>query len=173
MLAAACRFTTRYGNERATTRMGELLLIGWREWLALPQLALPALKAKIDTGARSSSLHVDDIEEYESGGVPWLRFTVATGRRGAGFVCCSAPALGRRAVTDSGGHVTSRWFILTTIRLAGLEWQSEINLTDRGDMLFPMLLGRTALRGRFSVDPQLSYACGRPRRRVPKLKANL
>jgi hypothetical protein len=145
--------------------MDELLLIGWREWLALPQLALPALKAKVDTGARSSSLHVDDLEEYESDGARWLRFTVATGRRGAGF--------GRRAVTDSGGHVTSRWFIRTTIRLAGLEWQSEINLTDRGNMLFPMLLGRTALRGRFRVDPQLSYACGRPRRRVPKLKANL
>lgn len=148
--------------------MHELPLIGWREWLALPQLGLAALKVKIDTGARSSSLHVDAIEEYPCDGTTWLRFVVATGRRGAASVRCEAPALDRREVTDSGGHVTSRWFIRTTVRLCGVEWESEINLTNRRNMLFPMLLGRTALGGRFRVDPQLSFASGRPRRRVPK-----
>ena len=149
--------------------MHELPLIGWREWLALPQLDLRALKVKIDTGARSSSMHVDSIEEYQRDGVTWLRFLVATGRRGAASVQCEAPAFDRRDVTDSGGHVTCRWFIRTVVRLAGVEWESEINLTNRRNMLFPMLLGRTALRGRFRVDPQLSFACGRPRRRVQKL----
>ena len=145
--------------------MHELPLIGWREWLALPQLDLLALKVKIDTGARSSSLHVDGVEEFQRDGATWLRFTVATGRRGAVDVRCEAIAFDRRDVTDSGGHVTSRWFIRTAVRLAGVEWDAEINLTNRGNMLFPMLLGRSALGGRFRVDPQLSYACGRPRRR--------
>jgi hypothetical protein len=145
--------------------MHELPLIGWREWLALPQLSLPTLKAKIDTGARSSSLHVDVVEEFQRDGATWLRFFVATGRRGAVDVRCEAPAFDRRAVTDSGGHVTSRWFIRTAVRLAGVEWDAEINLTNRGNMMFPMLLGRSAIGGRFRVDPQLSYACGRPRRR--------
>jgi hypothetical protein len=150
--------------------MHELPLIGWREWLALPQLELPALKVKIDTGARSSSLHVDTIEEYARDGVTWLRFAVATGRRGAATVQCEAPACARREVTDSGGHVTNRWFIRTMVRLAGVEWESEINLTNRRNMLFPMLLGRTALGGRFRVDPSLSYACGRLRRRVQRIR---
>jgi len=150
--------------------MDDLLLIGWREWLALPQLGLLTLKAKIDTGARSSALHVDDIEEYALDGVAWLRFTVATGLRSAQGVRCAAPVFDRREVSDSGGHVTRRWFIRTPIRLAGIEWDAEINLTDRGNMRFPMLLGRSALRGRFRVDPHLSYTCGRPRRRVPKIR---
>ena len=151
--------------------MDELPLIGWREWLALPQLGLPTLKAKIDTGARSSALHVEDVEEYQRDGVMWLRFVVATGRRGTAGVQCAALISDRREVSDSGGHVTCRWFIRTPIRLAGIEWDAEINLTNRGNMLFPMLLGRTALRGRFRVDPQLSYTCGRPRRRAPKSRA--
>jgi hypothetical protein len=152
--------------------MDDLPLIGWREWLALPQLGLLTLKAKIDTGARSSSLHVDDVEEYRHDGIAWLRFTVATGRRGVPHVRCAAPVFDRRDVTDSGGHVTSRWFIRTPIRLAGREWEAEINLTNRGNMLFPMLLGRSALHSRFRIDPQLSYTCGRPRRRVPKNRAS-
>ena len=150
--------------------MHDLPLIGWREWLALPQLGLVALKVKIDTGARSSSLHVDSIEEYECDGRTWLRFAVATRRHGAGLVDCDAPACDRRDVTDSGGHVTSRWFIRSVVSLAGVEWVTEINLTNRRNMLFPMLLGRSALCGRFRVDPQLSYACGRLRpsgRRMP------
>ena len=138
-------------------------LIGWREWLALPQLGLPAIKAKIDTGARSSSLHVASLEEYQREGHTWLRFAVATGRRDAVLVGCEAPACDYREVTDSGGHTTSRWFIRTVVCLAGASWEIEINLTNRCNMLFPMLLGRSALRGRFRVDPDLAYACGRLR----------
>src|SRR3954465_15578492 len=107
--------------------MDDFHLIGWREWLALPQLGLLTLKAKIDTGARSSALHVDDIKEYRQDGVAWLRFTVVTGLRGAQGVPCAAPVFDRREVSDSGGHVTRRWFIRTPIRLAGIEWDAEIN----------------------------------------------
>jgi hypothetical protein len=148
-------------------------IIGWREWLALPQLRIDAVKAKIDTGARSSSLHVDSIDEDVRDGITWLRFSLNTGRRGADFVQCEAPAFDRRNVTDSGGHVTERWFIRTMIRLAGIEWETEINLTNRRNMLFPMLLGRTALSAQFRIDPQLSFVCGRARRRENKTKAAL
>jgi hypothetical protein len=143
--------------------MHEYPLIGWREWLALPQLGLTALKAKVDTGARSSSLHVDWVREHERDGHTWLRFAVATRRRGQATVECEAPAYDCRDVTDSGGHITRRWFIRTLVCLAGVEWETEINLTNRRNMLFPMLLGRTALNGRFRVDPSVSYACGRLR----------
>ncbi|HMM57752.1 MAG: ATP-dependent zinc protease [Xanthomonadales bacterium PRO7] len=144
--------------------MQEPLLIGWREWVSLPQLGLTAIKAKIDTGARSSSLHVTALEAFERDGRTWLRFAVAPRRRSARTVACEAPALERRAVTDSGGCTTQRWFIRSTIALGGNRFDAEINLSDRGGMLFPMLLGRTALRGRFRVDPDLSWVCGRRKR---------
>jgi len=140
--------------------MEDVLLIGWREWLALPQLGLPAIKAKIDTGALSSSLHVASLESFERDGRTWLRFAVAPRRRGGRLVRCEAPAADHREVTDSGGRKTRRWFVQTEIVLGGRHFRAEINLTNRGDMLFPMLLGRSALRGRFRIDPQLSYACG-------------
>jgi hypothetical protein len=142
------------------------LSIGWREWVSLPELGLAAIKAKIDTGARSSSLHVSALETFERDGARWLRFAVAPRRRSARVVHCEAPALDRRVVTDSGGNSTERWFIRSAIVLGGVRFDAEINLTDRGGMLFPMLLGRTALRGRFRVDPDLSWVCGRRKRRA-------
>ena len=145
--------------------MHDLPVIGWREWLALPDLGLPAIKAKIDTGARSSSLHVAWIEALPRDGHTWLRFAVAPGRRKPDLMICEALAHDRRAVADSGGHVTARWFIRSQITLAGICFEAEINLTDRCNMLFPMLLGRSALRGRFRVDPGMAYACGRRRGR--------
>ena len=151
--------------------MDEVPLIGWREWLALPALGLPAVKAKIDTGARSSSLHVADVESFERNGCTWLRFAVAPRRRGGRLFHCEAPASDRREVTDSGGRITQRWFVRTDVELGGRRFSAEINLTNRGDMLFPMLLGRTALRGRFCVDPLLSYTCGRLRPR--KISGNV
>ncbi|MBS0570986.1 MAG: ATP-dependent zinc protease [Proteobacteria bacterium] len=145
--------------------MQEPLLIGWREWVGLPQLGLAAIKAKIDTGARSSSLHVDALETFDRDGRPWLRFTVTPRRRRARAVECEAPAVERRPVTDSGGRTAERWFIRSPIVLGGIRFDADINLTDRGGMLFPMLLGRTALCGRFRVDPGQSWVCGRRNRR--------
>ncbi|MHB8680421.1 MAG: ATP-dependent zinc protease family protein [Rudaea sp.] len=144
--------------------MQEPLLIGWREWVSLPQLGLAAIKAKIDTGARTSSLHVTALETFDRNGRIWLRFAVTPRRRIARTVVCEAPALERRAVTDSGGRTAQRWFIRSTIVLGGERLEVEINLCDRAGMLFPMLLGRTALRGRFRVDPNLSWECGRRKR---------
>ncbi|MDQ6647693.1 MAG: RimK/LysX family protein [Pseudomonadota bacterium] len=137
--------------------MADLITLGWRERLALPQLGIGMLKAKLDTGARSSSLHVDTIEEFQREGVLWLRFAVYVDRRHPLDVCCEAPALDRRVVIDTGGRRTERWFIRTDVELAGRRFGVDVNLTDRRHMLFPMLLGRTAVSGHFAVDPARSY----------------
>jgi hypothetical protein len=136
--------------------------LGWRERLALPELGIGLLKAKLDTGARSSSLHVDTLESFQRNGATWLRFTLSTKRRHPFEVSCEAPALDHRVVTDTGGHRTKRWFIRTQVTLAGQSFSVDVNLTDRRHMLFPLLLGRSALMGRFAVDPALSYTQSRP-----------
>ncbi len=139
-------------------------VLGWREWLALPQLGIVAIKTKVDSGAHSSSLHVESLSEYLQDGKTWLRFVVVTGRRGERPRECTAAAIGQRIVTDSGGHATTRWFIHTEFRLADRDWEADLNLTSRENMRFPMLLGRNALSERFWVDPAASYrlrpACG-------------
>lgn len=138
--------------------MTDVITLGWRERLALPSLGVPVLKAKLDTGARSSSLHVERLEVDVRDDGTWLRFQVRTTRKGGVSDPCEARAIGQRTVTDSGGHSTTRWFIHAEIELAGQRFLAEVNLTDRRHMLFPLLLGRTALEGRFQVDPSLSYS---------------
>ena len=140
----------------------DLLVLGWREWLVLPQLGLGPLKVKLDTGARSSSMHVDTLEEFQRDGAHWLRFTVRLARREPHEVCCGAPPPARRTVTDTSGRRTERWFIRTGVQLAGQRFDIDINLTNRRHMLFPMLLGRQALTGRFVIDPSRSYTQARP-----------
>ena len=149
---------------------GDPIILGWREWLALPQFGIAAIRAKIDSGARTSSLRVESLEEYHRHGHTWLRFSVLTGRRGRAPITCEAPATDRRTVTDSSGHRATRWFIQTEFELGGRHWHAEINLTSRRDMLYPLLLGRNALGGRFVIDPGSAYRCGKPahrKRRMP------
>ncbi|WP_374601116.1 ATP-dependent zinc protease [Arenimonas sp.] len=140
----------------------DLPLLGWREWLALPALGIVAVRAKVDTGARSSSLHVESQETFHRDGVEWVRFGLDTGRYQAPLAFAESPVLERREVTDSGGHRTERIFIQTRLCLAGRQWEGEVNLAQRRNMLFPMLLGRTALAGRFLVDPAASFLQGEP-----------
>ena len=148
------------------------ILVGWREWLALPDLGVRAIKAKIDTGARTSALHVDRLEVFEREGRSWVRFEIEpTSRRRRKPLVCEAPIVDQRLVTDSGGDRAVRPFIRTLVGVGSEVWGIEINLTNRRSMLFPMLLGRTAMRGRLRVDPELSFVLGRPRRRLRKGKA--
>ncbi len=144
---------------------GDLPLIGWREWLSFPELGIPGVKAKIDTGARSSALHTHDYEIYEeAGGLSRVRFHLHPLRdRDDIELACDAPVSGVREVKDSGGHVELRPFILVTARLGAVEWPIEISLTNRESMRFRMLLGRTAIRGRFTIDVGRSYLQGRRR----------
>jgi len=130
--------------------------VGWREWAGLPALGLPGLRAKLDTGARSSALHVDRQWRFTEAGAPWVGFALVPARRTVP-VEVFAPVMDERLVTDSGGHRTLRVFLRTRLELAGVCRDIDINLTDRCGMRFPMLLGRTALAGMFLVNPLASF----------------
>lgn len=141
--------------------MRELVRIGWREWLALPDLGVEAVKAKIDTGARSSTLHAFDVERFEKNGSPWVRFKVHPQQRSTGDTISATAALhDERWIRDSGGREHLRPVILTTVGLDGGSWPIEVTLTNRDAMGFRMLLGRQAIRKRFVVDAGRSYLMG-------------
>jgi hypothetical protein len=137
--------------------------IGWREWLSLPDLQIPGIKAKIDTGARTSALHAFFVEPFQKDGIEMVRFGVHPLRkRGDIELICSAPLKEQRLVTDSGGHREQRFVIETTVKLGQHLSQIEMTLTNRDTMKFRMLLGRSALqRFGFLVDSSKSYLVGK------------
>lgn len=139
------------------TKRPPKLTIGWRETVFLPALDLTGFKAKIDTGARSTALHANNIAEITVDGAPWVEFLpdhdVLTGAD-----ICACPISAVREVTNTSGIPECRYFIKTPLRLGGREEEIELSLTDRSDMAFPMLVGRTALRQlRLLVDPSRSW----------------
>ena len=137
-------------------------LIGWREWVDLPDLGLHDIKAKVDTGARTSALHAFDVEPFRDGGRDRVRFSMhPLHRSDARVQICEADIVDQRVVTNSGGQREPRFVIETTLAFAGDTWPIEMTLTARDDMMFRMLLGRTAMNGRLIVDPELSYLMGR------------
>ena len=140
----------------------EKRVIGWREWLAIPTLGIDRIKAKIDTGARTSALHAYGVEHFLEDGAAWVRFTVHPLQRNNKVVLdCAAPIVDRREVTSSTGHSEHRYVIQVEITLGEESWPIEMTLTDRDQMGFRMLLGRTAVEGRLIVDPDRSYVMGK------------
>lgn len=138
-------------------------MLGWREWVALPQFGIAQIKAKIDTGARSSALHAVTIEPYLKGGENWLMFTIQpTQRQSEHLIECHAPIKDHRLVSDSGGHKQRRYVIETQLLFGQQLIQAEITLTNRDSMRFRMLLGRTAVNKHFIIDPNASYLQGAP-----------
>ena len=142
--------------------MNEKITVGWREWLALPDLGLPAIKAKIDTGAKTSALHAFQVESFTQQDQAWVRFWMHPLQRNNELVVkCEAPLFDQREVTDSGGHREMRYVIATRLVIADQQHVIQLTLTNRDSMQFRMLLGREAMRKRIVVDPGRSYRCGK------------
>ncbi|HUT49935.1 MAG TPA: ATP-dependent zinc protease [Alphaproteobacteria bacterium] len=136
----------------------EPMLIGWREWIGLPKLGVQMVKAKIDTGARSSALHAWNIKPFEKNGAQWVAFQLHPMQRDNNVVIeCEAPILGERRVRSSSGAIQLRYVIKTVLELGVRRWPIELTLTNRDQMGFRVLLGRTALRRRAIIDPGRSF----------------
>lgn len=134
------------------------LIVGWREVLALPDLGLDQIKAKVDTGARTSCLHAFSVSEFDKDGEQWVRFGMHPKQSDSTEEhWCEAKVLDQRKVTDSGGHSEMRYVIVSDVQLGDHRWPVELTLTDRDSMKFRMLLGRTALAGNYLVDSKASY----------------
>lgn len=139
------------------------LTIGWREWVSLPDWGVPWLKAKIDTGARTSALHAFHVETIDRAGERWARFAIHPWQdTAADPVVVEAPLLDHRAVRSSSGSLHERPVVRTTMRLADRIVPIEVTLSRRDEMGFRMLIGRQALRRAYLVDPARSYLGGRP-----------
>lgn len=136
-------------------------IIGFREWASLPDLDLTAIKGKIDTGAKTSSLHAYDITLDEKGEKTYVNFKVHPLQHDFSVVVnCRALLVDKRHVTDSGGHKENRYVIRTTMVLGGIKKKIELTLTNRHSMKYRMLIGRSALK-HFYIDPSQSYLCGK------------
>lgn len=137
------------------------LRLGWREWVGLPSLGLPAIKAKIDTGARTSTLHAFKPKVFRDKGEKFIRFRTHPIQKNADCTReCVAKVVDRRFVTDSGGKRELRYIIRVPVEVEGKSWEVEVSLTNRKKMRFRMLLGRTALEG-CTIEPDASFLTGR------------
>lgn len=133
-------------------------VIGWREWVSLPGLGIDQIKVKVDSGARTSALHTFRLEPFQKEGQDWVSFDVHPNQYDPDTVIrCEAPVRDIRTVTDSGGHQSQRYVILTDILIGDQQYPIELTLTNRDTMRFRMLLGRTAMNGRFLIDPEGAY----------------
>lgn len=139
-----------------------LTVVGWREWVALPELNISHIKAKLDTGARTSALHAFHVDPFERDGNLWVRFGMHPHQNNNDQVIeCEARVIDERNVTDSGGHTENRYVIETQIAMGEFIWQAEFTLTNRDSMKFRMLLGRTAMSDQFLVKSAASYLVGK------------
>ena len=154
-------------------RQEDISTIGWREWVALPTLGIPSVKAKIDTGARSSAIHAFDIHIIEPSAdaecrQPKVRFKIHPRQHDTSYeIVAEAVLIDRRIVRSSVGHEQLRPVITTQVQVGSLIWPIELTLTNRDVMGFRMLLGRQAVRDRFLVDPGRSYLQSSPSTRQP------
>lgn len=139
--------------------------IGWREWVSFTEFGGPAIKAKVDTGARTSSLHAQQVKIVEREGKRLVEFEIHPLQRdGQTTISAVAPFLEFRRVTSSTGHISLRPVVLVFIELMGQAWPIELTLASRDQMGFRMLLGREAVRDRFVIDAGRSYLAGRPKK---------
>ncbi len=135
----------------------KLGILGWREWVSLPLLGISAIKSKLDTGAKTSALHATQIQSFkDESGKLWVSFVVEADQA----YPCKAKVKDQRSVKDSSGHSQLRYVVETNLQMGDDIFPIELSLADRADMRFPLLLGRSALKGRFLVDSQASFLLG-------------
>lgn len=133
-------------------------LIGWREWVSLPALGVKEVKAKIDTGARTSSLHAIDLKFYKRNGAEYVKFKVLPMQKNTRKVIeTHAKIIEHRNIRSSNGQISKRPIILTDIEILGQTWQIELALSNRDEMGFRMLLGRQSFRKKFLIDADNSF----------------
>jgi ribosomal protein S6--L-glutamate ligase len=133
-------------------------VLGWEEWVALPELGLPAIKAKVDTGARTPALHAGAIEPFGPASKPQVRFLLQPNPEDPRLeVTCSARVIDRRSVTSSNGESELRYVISTALKIAGRSWPIEVTLSNRDQMAYRMLLGRSAIEADMVIDPNRSF----------------
>jgi len=155
--------------EKLQKNSGELITLGWREWVKLPELELKNIKAKVDTGARTSCLHAFSVKPFTENGKQRVEFQIHPKQHDIKTVqTCIADVIDQRIVTDSGGHKEERWVIKTTLGIGTYRWPIEVTLSARDNMKFRMLIGRTALKGRAVVDSSRSYVIGKKLKKVKK-----
>lgn len=140
-------------------------IIGWREWVGLPEWGIKFIKAKVDSGAKSSSIHATNLEEFKKDGESWVRFRIHPVQRNSDTeVTVETKIIEYRSVRSSSGKASLRPVVKTNIELLGTVWPIEITLANRDEMGFRMLLGRDAFRNRFCVDAGKSYYNGNPKK---------
>lgn len=144
------------------------MIVGWREWVSLPGVGVPWVKAKLDSGARTSSIHAFNIEEFVRDDTFWVRFQIHPWQRSHNdSVTVELPVLEMRNIRSSNGQVQHRMTVLVDVSIAGRVQPVEMTLSNRDEMGFRILIGRQALRQGYLVDSGLSYAGGRP---VPSIR---
>ena len=142
--------------------MDKKLLIGWKEWCALPELSIPAIKVKVDTGAKTSALHAHSIALIKKRGKPFVEFIVpALPKKYKIEQYCCVPFYDLRTIISSNGEKETRYVIMTEFEIAGRVIDIELTLTDRSELQFPMLLGREALQQFAFIDPSAKYRQGK------------
>ena len=135
-----------------------LIMLGWKEWVELPDLGIKQIKAKVDTGARTSALHTYFAESYSKGSERWVKFGIHPLQGDTEtHIICDTPLLEERNITNSGGQTEKRFVIETTLLIGGKRLKVEMTLTNRDSMKFRMLIGRTSMNGIFCVNPEAAH----------------
>lgn len=143
--------------------MQEKVIVGSEEWCAFPDLGIPTIKARVDSGAKTSALHAVNIQSFDKDGESWVKFDINPIQKNTKAVIhCQAPLIDKRVVKSSSGFREQRYVIKTEIQFGGASWEIEVTLTNRDSMGFRMLLGREAMSGRVLVDPEQKYLLGQP-----------
>lgn len=141
----------------------EKLIVGSREYCSLPDLGIDLIKAKIDSGAKTTALHADNLEVFQKNGENWVRFSIQPFKINDKIIHqCEALLVDNRIIKSSNGSKENRYVIKTTLILSNHKWEIEVTLTNRDFMGFRMLLGREAMAGRVLIDCEKRYILGKP-----------